>query len=210
MAVLVQAVRTVLLAAGLAAAVGACDGASVTTAPSSTRASSSPGVPPAGSCTVAPAAEVDAASVLVAGPVNGVPPSDAGGEKLSMVAVVLGPSCTPAEDARVRLWHTDARGLYGPAGTQQCCYYGGTVRTDGKGLFRLETVRPAQYPEAGAPPAHIHLEVEHPSGRLTTEIVVMEGASTRQPGTVPMVLRSVADQHGGRSWYGEATLVLSG
>jgi protocatechuate 3,4-dioxygenase beta subunit len=123
--------------------------------------------------------------------------------------VVFNPSCMPVEGAHVRLWHTDARGLYGPPGTQQCCYYGGTVRTDRNGLFRLETIRPAQYPEAGAPPAHIHLEIRHSSGQLTTEIVLAESALTGSHGTVPMLLRSVRDQDGGNSWYGEATLVLN-
>ena len=37
------------------------------------------------------------------------------------------------------VWHTDARGLYGPgAGTDECCYYGGTVRTDANGRFELD------------------------------------------------------------------------
>src|ERR687893_336483 len=91
-----------------------------------------------------------------------------------LVGAVAG-GCTgnaaPAAGASVRVWHTDAAGEYGPRGTERCCYYGGTVAADANGRFRLDTIRPAQYPQADAPPAHVHLEIRHPSGHLETEII---------------------------------------
>jgi protocatechuate 3,4-dioxygenase beta subunit len=151
---------------------------------------------------------VDAGSVLIPGPVNGVPGSDAVGEKLTITATVLEPGCRPASGAEVRVWHTDARGLYAPSGgPNECCFFGGKVRTDQNGRFRLDTIRPAEYPEPGGPPAHIHLEIRHTSGDLDTEIVFEAGAPTAGPigssHVLPVLLRT-----SGGGWYGEATLVL--
>jgi protocatechuate 3,4-dioxygenase beta subunit len=194
-----RTVAAAVLIATMTTALAACDGGGqpvgATTA----------ATPPTG-CSGVAMSEVDVASVLVAGPVNDVPPSDAKGEKLIIVAAVLDSMCSPARGANVRLWHTDARGRYGPAG-DDCCYYGGTVRTDANGLFRVETIRPGQYPEPGAPPAHIHVEIEHPSATLRTEIVFELGQIGA--GTVPVTLRSV-DDAAGRYWYGETAFVLGG
>lgn len=156
----------------------------------------------AGACrTTVATAPVDPGSVLTLGPVNGLPASTATGERLVIEALVLDGGCEPAAGASARVWHTDARGRYGPEGTEDCCYYGGVVASDVNGRFRLETIRPGQYPEPGAPPAHIHLEIEHPAGRLETEIVFAEGAGR---GTVAVPLRSVDTA----SWYGEVALLL--
>jgi protocatechuate 3,4-dioxygenase beta subunit len=159
-------------------------------------------------CPVPTVGTVDAGASLVPGPTNGLAASTARGDTLVVEAVVLDPACRPAAGANVRVWHTDPRGLYGPAGTDVCCYYGGTVRTDTNGRFRLDTVRPAQYPEPGAPPAHIHLEIGHPTGALESEILFDTGHSApalvRPRRTVPATLRST----GPGSWYAEAAFVL--
>jgi protocatechuate 3,4-dioxygenase beta subunit len=154
------------------------------------------------------AAVVDAGSVLVPGPINGVPASDATGEKLTVTGTVLESSCRPAVGAEVRVWHTDARGLYAPSGSpNECCFYGGAVQTDRNGRFRLDTIRPAEYPERNGPPAHIHFEIRHSSGGLDTEIVFAASAPTTGPvapaDVLPIPLRT-ADT----GWSGEATFVL--
>lgn len=118
--------------------------------------------------------------------------------------MVLDAGCGPLAGATVTLWHTDARGRYGPR-TGDCCYYGGTVRSDRNGRFRLESIRPGQYPEPGAPSAHIHVAVEHASGRLQTEIVF---DATPGPNVVPVTLQSISPQQGDRYWYGQAMLIL--
>ena len=159
-------------------------------------------------CPVDAVGTVDAGSVLVPGPSNGLPRATATGVGLVIVGVVLDRECGVAAGANVNLWHTDALGAYGPA-ADECCYYQGEVRTDSNGRFRVESIRPGRYAEPNAPPAHIHLEIVHPSGALMTEIVFAgdPGApSTAIEGTVPVELRAMggADQ----SWYGEVTLVL--
>jgi Dioxygenase len=175
----------------------------------------SPTAGPAGSPTVGaagcppvPVRPVDAGSTLVPGPVNGVEASTARGDRLVVEAVVLAPSCAPAVGASVRVWHTDSRGLYGPAGTEECCYYGGTVRTDASGRFRLATIRPAQYPVPSAPPAHIHLEIRDDTGALETEILFGPAQPTPTllvpSHAVPAELRAT----GPGSWYAEAAFVL--
>jgi protocatechuate 3,4-dioxygenase beta subunit len=199
----------ILLTCATAADVG-CDGGAgrsvgATTSPAaviSTPATTS--ALPIAACPAPAFDPVDARSVLIPGPIKAMPRSDAGGEKLVIAGVVLDPACLPASDARLRVWHTDALGLYGPPGTDICCYYGGIVRSDSNGRFRLDTIRPAQYPEPGAPPAHIHLEINHSSGRLMAQIIFSD-SDLRLPasGLIPVTLHKI-DKH----WYGEAVLRL--
>jgi protocatechuate 3,4-dioxygenase beta subunit len=139
------------------------------------RTSAAAGQAGQGGCPIAAAGPVDAGSVLVPGPVNGVPRSTAPpGERLTVTATVLTPDCRPAAGARLTLWHTDSSGKYGP-GQNDCCYFGGEVVTDANGRFRLDTIVPARYPEPGAPPSHIHFEMRHDAGSLDTEIIFGRG-----------------------------------
>jgi len=205
-----------LLAVGLLLA--GCDrtgppaGAAPTTAAPTTVAASATATPttaaPASAgCASPPSGTAAAASAVVPGPSNGLAPSTATGEPLVVEAVVLDRSCAPAAGAEVHLWHADARGLYGPGGAQQCCYYDATVRTDAAGRFRVETIRPAQYPVPNAPPAHIHLEIGYRGSTVDTEVIFGErpAASVVPPtsGEVSIPLR----RDGGR-WRGEAVFVL--
>jgi protocatechuate 3,4-dioxygenase beta subunit len=203
-----------LLVAALLLVVGASacqDGATAprpSSPPSSSPPSSSAPAVAAG-CPVAALGEVEAGSVLVPTPSNGLPTSPARGEKLVIVGVVLDPTCRPAVGASMNIHHTDARGLYGPEGADpECCYYQGVVVADRNGRVRLETIRPAQYPVPGAPPAHIHLELRHSSGRLNTEIIFTPDpapvTTARPDHTLPVYL---SRRDGG--FYGEATFVLT-
>lgn len=139
------------------------------TAPTATRSTAS-------GCPVTPADIEPAAATVTFGPVNGVPASTAGGERLVVVGTVYSTDCRPLDGATLTMYQTDGAGEYGPGhGTAglRCCYLGGTVRTDADGRFRLVTIRPGHYRgEANSPPAHIHLEVGHPdTATLTSEIV---------------------------------------
>jgi protocatechuate 3,4-dioxygenase beta subunit len=155
-----------VVALTLCASAAACqDGGEPTTAPTLRLPSTPSG------CPVPAMAAVDPASVLVPGPSDGLAPTTARGEPMIIVGVVLDPACRPAAGATLNIWHTDSRGLYRPAGRSQGNYYQGVVLTDANGRFRLESIRPAQYPEPGAPPAHVHLELRHDSGRLNSEII---------------------------------------
>ena len=84
------------------------------------------------------------------------------------------------------------------------------MQTDDDGRVRLETIRPGQYAEGNAPPAHIHLQLRHDTGGLNTEIVFVgdPGVPTVPvDGYAPVELR---DEGGSEapSWYGEVVLVL--
>jgi protocatechuate 3,4-dioxygenase beta subunit len=114
------------------------------------------------------------------------------------------------------VWHTDAAGRYGPptdGSTDEikCCYYQGTVSTDRRGGFRLETVRPGRYTQRNGPPAHIHLEIQHASGSLMAELIFARdstpSAGVEHDGTVSVPLHKIHDAHGD-AWYGEVALVL--
>jgi hypothetical protein len=186
-------------------AVVGCEGDAAPSTSSSGSPSPSPAT--ASACAVPAAGQVDARSVLIPGPINGVPASDAGGEKLTIIATVLEPGCRPASGAEIRLWHTDARGLYAPSGGQdECCFFGGTVRTDQNGRFRLDTIRPGKYPGQNGP-AHIHFEIRHASGDLDTEIVFAADAPTAGP-IGPSHVLPVRLRRSGGGWYGESTFVL--
>jgi protocatechuate 3,4-dioxygenase beta subunit len=160
--------------------------------------------PPPVGCVGAIVGEADAGSVVKPGPTDGLPPSKARGEPLVLAAVVLDPACRPASGASLDIWHTDADGYYRPEGTEACCYYRSAAQTDHNGRFRLETIRPGRYNTTNAPPAHIHLEIRHPSGQLQTEFVFPTGArGDPVDGTTPVALVRRGD-----TWYGEVVLLL--
>jgi protocatechuate 3,4-dioxygenase beta subunit len=135
-------------------------------------------------------------------------PSEAKGEPLTIVAAVLDAACNPAQGASVHVWHTDSRGLYRPPGTEQCCFYQGDVRTDARGRFRMDGVRPAQYPVPGAPPAHIHLEIRHASGGLNAEIQFADRTATPGPIQSSDLVYITLRRNPDGTWYGETAFVL--
>jgi len=182
------------VAAGLAAA-GGCDGADQRPEAAQSK-------------TACPPSQTGTGSVLVPGPNNGLPASAAAGEPLVIEAVIVDRACRPVAGVGVYLWHTDARGLYGPAGTEKCCYYQGRVQTDHNGRFRLETIRPAQYPEPNAPPAHIHLRIQHQAGELTT-MIVFTGQRPPSAGTPTGEQLPVELRRQGGGWRADAVFVLS-
>jgi len=137
------------------------------------------------------------------GPLDALP-----GEPLIVDAVILDRTCQPAAGAEAHIWHADARGLYGPSQGRECCYYDGTVRADSAGRFRLQTIRPAQYPVPNAPPAHIHLEIRYQGSTLGTEVVFGAAPS---PSIAPLTgeVLSITLKRDGNGWRGEALFVLS-
>jgi len=95
-----------------------------------------------------------------------------GGEPLRVTGVVRAQDCSPLAGATIHAWQTNAAGDYGPGG--RCCYLAGTVRTDARGRYTLDSVMPGSY--EGTPP-HIHMEVGHTrAAGLIPELVVEDGA----------------------------------
>jgi protocatechuate 3,4-dioxygenase beta subunit len=143
----------------------------------------------------------ESASTLSPGPTNGLPRSIIKGERMVVDGLVVNATCAPLSGAQLNIWHTDPNGDYGPRGTEQCCYYQGTVLTDPYGRFRLDTIRPAQYPQPNAPPAHVHLEIRHGFGSLTTEITFLEGSGppvASSSNVIPINLGRVRDTYSGQ------------
>lgn len=204
-----------MLAAGVLLC-GGCDEA----APAPT--ASPDAVTAAAGCPWTAPGRAGAAATLRPGPSAGTPETTAVGEPLVIDAVVLDRTCVPAGGAPLRVWHTDARGHYGPgaatqrgasggpspAGGNDCCFHEATGATDHSGRFRLETVRPARYPEANAPPAHIHARIDHGGRQHEVTMVFGSGSppATVTPASGPVVVPLSRD---GAGWRGEAVLVLS-
>jgi protocatechuate 3,4-dioxygenase beta subunit len=100
-----------------------------------------------------------------------------GGQRLLVSGTVYRADCrTPLAGASIEVWQTNARGEYGPGegtGGGRCCYLAAALRTDARGRYRFETVKPGRYiGEADPPPAHIHFEVRHPGATgLQTELL---------------------------------------
>ncbi|HET9289521.1 MAG TPA: hypothetical protein VFQ49_00470, partial [Actinomycetes bacterium] len=115
------------------------------------------------------------------------------GERLVVEGTVYRADCrTPLAGASVAVWQTNAAGEYGPGqGTsaERCCYLAAALRTDQRGRYRFETVKPGHYRgEAEPPPAHIHFEVQHPDATgLLTELL-FEGDPWLQPGALGEVV----------------------
>ncbi len=86
------------------------------------------------------------------------------GMRLVVTGRVLGPDCRPIPHAKLDFWHADEHGIY----HNKSYRYRGYQLTDGEGRYRLETIRPAEYPGRTR---HIHVKVTPPGGdTLTTQL----------------------------------------
>ncbi len=71
---------------------------------------------------------------------------------------------TPASNVVLLAYHTNAKGIYPQrAGGDRRGTLSARLRTDGKGRYRIDTIRPGGYP-GNVAPAHIHLVVQ-PEGK---------------------------------------------
>ncbi len=83
---------------------------------------------------------------------------------LVLEGLVMTPDCKPVANAAIDFWHCDDEGVYDTRGMR----YRGHQFTDANGVYRLETIRPPQYP--GRTP-HIHAKLQGERTRiLTTQI----------------------------------------
>jgi protocatechuate 3,4-dioxygenase, beta subunit len=70
---------------------------------------------------------------------------------------------TPAGNLVLLAYHTNAKGIYPRKDGDQRGTLQGRLRTDAKGRYRIDTIRPGGYPRSEAP-AHVHLVVQ-PEGK---------------------------------------------
>jgi protocatechuate 3,4-dioxygenase beta subunit len=102
------------------------------------------------------------------------------GQRLVVSGTVYAEDCTtPLAGASIEVWQTNAAGEYGPGqgtGDERCCYLAAALRTDQRGRYRFETVKPGHYKgEERPPPAHIHFEVRHPEAAGVLTELLFEG-----------------------------------
>jgi protocatechuate 3,4-dioxygenase beta subunit len=102
------------------------------------------------------------------------------GQQLAVSGTVYQADCrTPLAGASIEVWQANAAGEYGPGqgtGDERCCYLAAALRTDARGRYRFETVRPGHYKgEERPPPAHIHFEIRHPDAAGVLTELLFEG-----------------------------------
>jgi protocatechuate 3,4-dioxygenase beta subunit/tetratricopeptide (TPR) repeat protein len=109
-----------------------------------------------------------------------ITPPQEEGEPLIVSGRVLDKAGQPVKNAVIYVYHTSARGWYSDRAAHIEAHEGdrkharlfGYLTTDDEGNFKLQTIRPAGYPDSDLP-AHIHVEVERAesgTGTLVTEI----------------------------------------
>lgn len=95
------------------------------------------------------------------------------GVRLAIQGRLVGPDCrTPLRGYAIDIWQADAAGNYYQAGSSAYRLRGKVV-TDSLGRYKLETVLPGRYADAGGVrPAHLHAKILTPQGYslLTTQI----------------------------------------
>lgn len=96
-----------------------------------------------------------------------IPNNDTGAEKMIISGrIYKKDGKTPIPDAILYAYHTDAKGEYSKRGSEKGVqkWHGshhGWCKTDKNGNYRIETIRPASYPNSTAP-AHIHAALQLP------------------------------------------------
>lgn len=95
------------------------------------------------------------------------------GEPLVVEGTVRGAGGKPLAGVSVFAYQTGADGIYGPNGNSDPRLRV-SLRTDKRGRYRFETVRPGSYPGTRVP-AHIHFHVTPPGGSERVSEVVFEG-----------------------------------
>lgn len=94
------------------------------------------------------------------------------GQRLIISGNVLNQDCNPVSNAIIDVWQTDSNGNY---------YFEdftlrGKITADNNGQYKIETIFPGKYSEAGATrPAHIHLKISAPGMSSHTTQLYFEG-----------------------------------
>ena len=131
-------------------------------------------------------------------PSNGrVAPQGEPGQRLMVSGVVVGPDGTPISGASLYVYQTDREGYYGvkPASDNRNPRLKVFLRSDAKGSWSFETVKPGSYPDSRVPP-HIHFEVSAPGRAPKIFEIVFEGDPfvTAEMGRNPAFsIRPIAD-----------------
>ena len=107
-----------------------------------------------------------------------VTPAGEPGQPLSVSGIVVGPDGAPVANASLHIYQTDHEGYYGvkPASDNRNPRLKLFLRSDSRGAWSFETVKPGSYPN-GRVPAHIHFEVSAAGHAPRIFEIVFEGDS---------------------------------
>ncbi len=100
------------------------------------------------------------------------------GTKILIKGTLVNTDNSPVAGTVIYLYQTDARGWYaadnphvgGNSGDRGHARIFGYVKTDAKGNFEIQTVKPAGYPESEFP-GHIHFELKHNNRTVISELL---------------------------------------
>ncbi len=105
-----------------------------------------------------------------------VAPQGEPGQALTVSGVVVGPDGAPVAGASLYVYQTDHEGYYGvkPASDNRNPRLKVFLRSDARGAWSFDTVKPGSYP-ASKIPAHIHFEISAPGRTAKIFEIVFEG-----------------------------------
>jgi len=105
-----------------------------------------------------------------------VAPPGEPGQPLSVSGVVVRPDGAPIADASLYVYQTDHEGYYGvkPASDNRNPRLKLFLRSDAKGTWSFETIKPGSYPNSRVP-GHIHFEVSAAGRAPKIFEIVFEG-----------------------------------
>jgi protocatechuate 3,4-dioxygenase beta subunit len=109
-------------------------------------------------------------------PAGRVTPPGEPGQPLSVSGVVVGPDGAPIANASLYVYQTDHEGYYGvkPASDNRNPRLKLFLRSDARGAWSFETIRPGSYPNSRVP-GHIHFEVAATGRAAKIFEIVFEG-----------------------------------
>lgn len=98
-----------------------------------------------------------------------IAPMDEPGDRLVITGTIYkADGKTPYPNVILYAYHTDSKGYYSKKGTESGIqkWHGhlhGWCKTDGNGVYKIQTIRPARYPN-NTIPAHIHAAIQTDKG----------------------------------------------
>lgn len=103
-------------------------------------------------------------------------PASEPGDPLTVSGVMVREDGSPIAGASLYIYQTDREGYYGvkPASDSRSPRLKLFLRTDAKGAWSFDTVRPGSYPGSRVP-GHIHFEIAAPGGVTRIFEIVFEG-----------------------------------
>ena len=111
-----------------------------------------------------------------------VTPQGEPGTPLRVSGLAVGPNGAPISGASLYVYQTDHEGYYGvkPASDNRHPRLKLFLRSDARGAWSFDTIKPGSYPDSRVPP-HIHFEVAAPGHASKIFEIVFEGDSFVTP-----------------------------